>query len=75
VALEGLARRELVARRPRRPGQKEDRYAQLLGDASAQDTAAVVPQEPPRADRLAQLEARVEMLELEVEALRGRLSS
>jgi uncharacterized protein len=75
VALEGLARRELVARRPRRPGQKEDRYAQLLGDASAQDTAAVAPPEPPRADRLAQLEARVEMLELEVEALRGRLSS
>jgi uncharacterized protein YceH (UPF0502 family) len=75
VTLEGLAGRELVARRPRRPGQKEDRYAQLLGDASAQDTGAVAPPEPPRPDRLAELEARVERLELEVEALRGRLRS
>ena len=75
VTLEGLARRELVARRPRRPGQKEDRYVQLLGDASAQDTVAAAPPEPPRPDRLAELEARVERLELEVEALRGRLRS
>ena len=29
--LEAMAARELVARQPRRPGQKEDRYAHLLG--------------------------------------------
>ena len=33
--LEAMAARELVARQPRRPGQKEDRYAHLLGGGGA----------------------------------------
>ena len=53
----------LVARMPRRPGQKENRYRQLFsGDAPAAgpEPAAEVP---ARADRLAELEKRVEALE------------
>ncbi len=30
--LDALAARELAARQPRKPGQKDDRYAQLLGE-------------------------------------------
>ena len=40
-AIEGLADRDLVVRLERRPGQKESRYAHLLGGEVA-DTAAVV---------------------------------
>ena len=32
ASLEGLAERELALRQPRRPGQKEERYAHLLGE-------------------------------------------
>ncbi len=39
--LERLIERELVERLPRRPGQKEERYAQLLEDRDAQGAAAV----------------------------------
>src|SRR5262249_24259697 len=41
-ALEARAARELVARQPLRPGQKEDRYAHMLGD----DEPAAPPSEP-----------------------------
>lgn len=81
-SVERLVRRGLVARLDRRPGQKEERYAQLLGGEeeptavpSATATADVAP--PP--DALA-LETRVERLETElvalheaVEQLRGEL--
>src|SRR6185312_11572498 len=40
AAIEGLADRDLVVRLERRPGQKESRYAHLLGGEVA-DTAAV----------------------------------
>jgi len=43
VTLERLIARELVAGLGRRPGQKEDRYVQLLQDADAQDTGAASP--------------------------------
>jgi uncharacterized protein YceH (UPF0502 family) len=70
--LEGLIGRELVARLPRRPGQKEERYVQLLGGdgaapASGAD-AAVLPGEET-------LEARVSRLEGEVAALRRALDA
>jgi uncharacterized protein len=65
-AIEGLVQRELVARLPRRPGQKEQRYVQLLGDhedaeptPSAQDS----------------LEARVARLEAELRDLRDQLDA
>jgi uncharacterized protein len=69
--LEGLAGRELVVRLPRRPGQKEERFAQLLGG----ETDAVGPDEPaPSRGRLDELEERVARLEDEVASLRRALS-
>jgi hypothetical protein len=77
--LDALSGRELVLRQDRRPGQKEDRYIQLLGgetvDAPAArnsllqagsptDLAPVLP---------GALEARVTELEREVQALRERI--
>ena len=69
--LERLIARELVVRLDRRPGQKEERYVQLLGGdivESAQDDSLrpVVASDP--------LEARVAALEEEVAALRAALS-
>ena len=72
--LEELAGRGLVARLPRRPGQKEQRYAQLLGgDEAAESEAAAAPPEERRDDRVGTLEARVARLEEEVAALREHL--
>jgi uncharacterized protein YceH (UPF0502 family) len=71
--LEGLAERELVTRLARRPGQKEDRFQQLLGadhdavaDAPAPATApapAVASPQPDLEERLSRLEERVAALE------------
>jgi len=69
--LQRLAARELVRRLERRPGQKEERWAQLLG--------ADEPESGPRAEAPASspsrrsLEQRVAALELEVAELRERL--
>jgi uncharacterized protein YceH (UPF0502 family) len=62
--LDQLIGREFVARRSRQPGQKEQRYAQLLGD-DAVPAMSVAPSEPPRdvESRLAALEERVTRLE------------
>jgi uncharacterized protein YceH (UPF0502 family) len=67
--LSDLARRELVVRLARRPGQKEDRYAQLLGG----DGEAPEPAGEPDPDRLADLEARLERLEAAFAELSARL--
>jgi len=65
-----LAERELVAQRPRRPGQKEERYAQLLGDEAPQEEQG----QTPVAERPAEsLEERVARLEEEVARLSERL--
>jgi uncharacterized protein YceH (UPF0502 family) len=45
-ALERLIGRDLAERLPRRPGQKEERYAHLLGDDEAQPSAAAAPGGP-----------------------------
>jgi uncharacterized protein YceH (UPF0502 family) len=68
--LEGLVGRELVARLPRRPGQKEERYVQLLGDDRSAFASA--PERPAAAEGT--LEARVSRLEGEVAALRRALN-
>jgi uncharacterized protein YceH (UPF0502 family) len=66
AALERLIGRELVGRLPRRPGQKEVRYAQLLG-GDAGDEVVTKPEvvEPPSdlAARVVALEERVARLE------------
>jgi uncharacterized protein YceH (UPF0502 family) len=67
--LEALIERDLVARLPRRPGQKETRYEQLLGRDLAQP-----PDENAGVDRVDALEERVAALEEELAALRRSLS-
>ena len=67
-----LGERELVVRLPRRPGQKEERYAQLLGGEPGEEPA------PARVasvedDRLAEVEAALQELRDEVAALRAEL--
>jgi hypothetical protein len=58
--LDDLIQRELVARLPRRPGQKEERFQQLLGG----DEVPVIPAaEPDLEERLRRLEERVSALE------------
>jgi uncharacterized protein YceH (UPF0502 family) len=86
-ALERLIDRELVARLPRRPGQKEQRYAQLLdggedGDrpAGAEDeptspgtaTAVALPQQSTDSAP-SELEERVDSLERQVAELSAEL--
>ena len=60
---ETLARlidREYAARLPRRPGQKEERYAQLIGgDAAAEAPAPVASDGSSLEQRVARLEAEV----------------
>ncbi|HEU5010069.1 MAG TPA: hypothetical protein VFT33_05170, partial [Gaiellaceae bacterium] len=74
-----LIERELATRLARRPGQKEERYAQLLGgevDEAATSTfappATAFPAPAP-SDELEALRARVDRLEDEVASLRAAL--
>ena len=62
-----LAERELVARLPKRPGEREERWTQLLGADAQAPVAAEAP--APAGD----LEERVARLEREVAELRERL--
>ena len=72
LTLMALAERELVVRLPRRPGEREERWLQLLGgDDPAAEPAVSAPARPPVDP---DLEARVARLELEVAELRERLS-
>jgi uncharacterized protein YceH (UPF0502 family) len=80
--LERLIEREQVARLPRRPGQKEERYEHLLGgteaptptaEASPDPTAPEEPALPPPGDRLNRLEAELAELRRQVAALREAL--
>lgn len=84
--LESLMAREpepLAARLPRRPGQKEVRYAHLLSGEPRQAEAAGTADDPPPAprragvdeDRVAALERTVEALRAEVAALRADLDA
>ena len=84
--LHGLIDRDLVARLPRRPGQREERYRQLLGGTSepVEVEPSAEPGEPTRAPPEASpaalpdpptdgLERRVARLEDELAALRSDL--
>jgi uncharacterized protein YceH (UPF0502 family) len=68
--LERLIGRDLVTRLERRPGQKEERYAQLLGD-EVDESAGVVPR---ASSGTGPLEDRVGALEAEVAAIRAALA-
>ncbi|HEY6730411.1 MAG TPA: YceH family protein [Solirubrobacterales bacterium] len=75
-ALERLVEREQIIRHPRRPGQKEDRYEQVLsgGAAEAAETEALSPAATvaaPADDG----EDRIERIERELAALRAELAS
>jgi uncharacterized protein YceH (UPF0502 family) len=74
--LGGLARRELVARLDRRPGQKEERWMQLLGgDTEASAAPAALAETTPAADdRLGAIEDRLARLERMFEELETRLA-
>jgi uncharacterized protein len=77
TALDALTEKGYVARIGRRPGQKEDRFAQLLGGAPSEAEAPappgprVAPRSPTGTD--ASLEARIAALEATVADLVGRL--
>jgi uncharacterized protein len=87
--LSTLIERGYARRIGRRPGQKEDRYEQLLGgdaDSAMAESSTSAPKPAPAvtvaptpavsaapADVNGQLEARVEALEAEVSALRAEL--
>jgi uncharacterized protein YceH (UPF0502 family) len=79
--LDELIGRELVERLPRRPGQKEERYRQLLGDEGAvavEGAASGGPAEPapvPGPGPETGLEQRVARVEEEVAALREALDA
>jgi uncharacterized protein YceH (UPF0502 family) len=77
--LTALVERELVARHQRRPGQKEERYSQLLGgEAPVAAVAEPAEAEPPAeqsgpAEEDDRLE-RLERLERELAALRDEVT-
>ena len=73
-ALDALAAEELVERLPRRPGQSQDRYVQLLGGGA---TSAAEPERSTTGESVAQtqspLEERVARLEEQVAELQRAL--
>ena len=80
VTLDALAGRELAARLPRRPGQKEDRYSQLLGGEEGESAAAAEMEAQPsrtenRDDRIGGLEARLARVEETLNELVARLDN
>ena len=63
-ALGELAERELVERLPRRPGEREERWAQLLGATAGPEPAAPVEQRGDLEERVARIEQQLaELLE------------
>lgn len=85
-ALERLIEREFVVRHARRPGQKEERYEQVLGGQEESEEAPEPPQpmdeqtagvgtslEAPSEDRLDRIERELESLRAELASLREAL--
>jgi uncharacterized protein YceH (UPF0502 family) len=70
--LDRLIDRELIVRLERRPGQREERYAHLLGtDSPEADEAAyaAAAPSPPDEDRIARIERELAELRAQVEQL------
>jgi uncharacterized protein YceH (UPF0502 family) len=74
-ALERLVERGQVARHERRPGQKEDRYEQLLGATAPPPPASEDAEAAPSGEELTPAEDRLSRLEREVAELRGELAA
>ena len=75
--LDGLVERGLVCRHERQPGQKEDRYEQLLGQAGGAEAGAAPPT-PSDGDRIAppdRIEREVAELREQLATLRAELGS
>ncbi|HET9154006.1 MAG TPA: YceH family protein [Solirubrobacterales bacterium] len=82
--LERLVEREYVVRHPRRPGQKEERYEQVLG-GGGEVAGASQAGEPPRPEQGPAVEQdashgtapddRLDRIERELESLRGEMAS
>jgi uncharacterized protein YceH (UPF0502 family) len=70
-ALEALAGHELVAKLPRRPGQSQDRWQQLLGGDGEESPAAVAEAAPAPQG----LEERVARLEEQIAELQRALAT
>jgi uncharacterized protein YceH (UPF0502 family) len=70
-ALEALAEHELVAKLPRRPGQSQDRWQQLLGGDGEKSPAAMVEAAPAPHG----LEERVARLEEQIAELQRALAT
>jgi uncharacterized protein len=76
--LDGLIERELVVRLARRPGQREERYMQLLGDEEPPEeavAAAPAPLAAPADDRIGRIERELAELRAEVQALREAIGA
>lgn len=78
--LERLVERELVVRHPRRAGQKEDRFEQVLGGGSPEAAEAEPAAPEALATPVASVldpadEGRLDRIEREIAALRAELSS
>lgn len=76
--LEKLVERGYVERLPRRPGQKEERYAQLLGGEGEAPSTAVAAESPagaPAPSGPSAEEERLERLERELGDLREQVRS
>ena len=75
ASIERLIDRELVVRLSRRPGQREERYAHLLGGEVSEDEAPLPAALPaPDDDRIERLERELAALRAEVEELRAMLT-
>ena len=74
ATLDGLVERGYVARHSRAPGQKEDRYQQLLGGSEETSSALGMAEElVPAEDRLTRLERELAELRSELAGLRQAL--
>jgi uncharacterized protein YceH (UPF0502 family) len=78
ATLERLETREMIAKLPRRPGQKEARFAHLLSGTPDDHTpdapsASIGEAPPPAQDRLAAMEESLRELRDEVADLRAQL--
>ena len=73
--LEQLAARNLVAQLPRRPGQKEQRYLQLLGGERPSSQEPTQSYEPPVVEAAVVADDRVGVIERELRELRGEVAA